>query len=195
MKTAFHGILISLLFKSYISTYSKFQVKQLEGYEDPYLKRPLKLGEIGCFLSHYFIWEEVVAKNYKQVIVLEDDVRFKPNFKSHLAVTMREVQDLELDWDLIYVSRKILHYKNEKWVPLSSRLVKPHYSYWTAAYLLSQSGARKLLAQQPLSKMMAVDEYLPLMFDKHPKLATTFFLQNYVISFCLYATVDVTCSI
>jgi collagen beta-1,O-galactosyltransferase len=83
-------------------------VKQLEGYEDPYLKRPLKLGEIGCFLSHYYIWEEVVAKNYKQVIIMEDDLKFKPDFKSQLASAMREVQDLELEWDLIYLSRKIL---------------------------------------------------------------------------------------
>ena len=131
--------------------------------------RPLKLGEIGCFLSHYNIWEEVVTKNYKQVVVLEDDIRFKPNFKSNLIAMMREVDDLGLDWDLIYLARKILHYRKEKWVPLSSRLVLPDYSYWTAGYLVSQSGAKKLLRQQPLTKMMVVDEYLPLMFNKHPK--------------------------
>ncbi|XP_063686182.1 procollagen galactosyltransferase 2-like [Bolinopsis microptera] len=146
----------------------EMKVKQLDGYQDPYLMRPLKLGEIGCFLSHYYIWEEVVAKNYKQVVVLEDDVRFKPNFKSNLAAMMREVDDLGLDWDLIYLARKILYHSKEKWVPLSSRLVLPDYSYWTAGYLVSQSGAKKLLRQEPLTKMMAVDEYLPLMFNKHP---------------------------
>ena len=35
--------------------------------------------------------------------------------------------------------------------------------------MLSLSGAKKLLAQQPLGKIMAVDEYLPVMFDKHPR--------------------------
>ena len=84
------------------------QVKQLEGYQDPYLKRPLKMGEIGCFLSHYFIWEEMIAKNLQRVIVLEDDLRFKPNFKSELAVVMAEVKALALDWDLIYLSRYII---------------------------------------------------------------------------------------
>ena len=38
---------------------NKIGVKQLEGYLDPYHKRPMKMGEIGCFLSHYFIWKEV----------------------------------------------------------------------------------------------------------------------------------------
>ena len=34
-------------------------VKMLEGYVDPYRDRPLTYGEIGCFLSHYFIWQDV----------------------------------------------------------------------------------------------------------------------------------------
>lgn len=127
------------------------------------------MGEIGCFLSHYFIWEEVIARNLQQVVVFEDDLRFRPNFKSDLGAMMAEVNALKLEWDLIYLSRKILKPKLEHWVPRSSKLVVPHYSYWTAAYIISQSGARKLLQQQPLQKMMAVDEYLPLMFDAHPK--------------------------
>jgi len=31
----------------------------LPGYRDPYSSRPLTRGEIGCFLSHYYIWKEV----------------------------------------------------------------------------------------------------------------------------------------
>jgi collagen beta-1,O-galactosyltransferase len=37
----------------------KLGVKSLPNYKDPYHDRPLNFGEIGCFLSHYFIWEEV----------------------------------------------------------------------------------------------------------------------------------------
>lgn len=31
----------------------------LPNYVDPYSGRPMNYGEIGCFLSHYFIWKEV----------------------------------------------------------------------------------------------------------------------------------------
>lgn len=31
-------------------------IRVLPGYLDPYHKRPMKRGEIGCFLSHYKIW-------------------------------------------------------------------------------------------------------------------------------------------
>ena len=48
-------------------------------------------------------------------------------------------------------------------------VVKPSYTYWTLSYMLSLSGAQKLLAQKPLGKMIPVDEYLPIMFDVHPE--------------------------
>lgn len=48
-------------------------------------------------------------------------------------------------------------------------LVVAGYSYWTLAYTISLRGAQKLLAAKPLSKMLPVDEFLPIMYDKHPK--------------------------
>ena len=56
----------------------------------------------------------------------------------------------------------------EKRVPGSKFLVEADYSFWTLGYLLSLSGAKKLLAGSPLGKMVPVDEYLPIMFNKHP---------------------------
>lgn len=32
----------------------------LPGYRDPYSSRPLTRGEIGCFLSHFSVWKEVI---------------------------------------------------------------------------------------------------------------------------------------
>lgn len=34
-------------------------IEMLPGYQDPYSSRVLTRGEIGCFLSHYYIWKEV----------------------------------------------------------------------------------------------------------------------------------------
>lgn len=48
-------------------------------------------------------------------------------------------------------------------------LVVAGYSYWTLSYAISQQGAQKLLNAEPLSKMLPVDEFLPIMYDKHPK--------------------------
>ena len=37
----------------------KLGISVLPGYKDPYNDRTMNYGEIGCFLSHYFIWKEV----------------------------------------------------------------------------------------------------------------------------------------
>lgn len=140
----------------------------LDGYLDPITKRPMKNGEIGCFLSHYRIWQDVVKNKYQKVIVFEDDLRF-----SHDGLTrVREVlQDLEAsgkEWDLIYFGRKKQSDSEELWIPLHRHLSSVEYSYWTLGYMLSLNGAEKLLAPNPLMKMVPVDEYLPIMFNKHP---------------------------
>lgn len=56
----------------------------------------------------------------------------------------------------------------EEPVPGVRNLVVSDYSYWTLGYLISLQGARKLLDAEPLTKMLPVDEFLPVMYDKHP---------------------------
>ena len=42
------------------------------------------------------------------------------------------------------------------------------FSYWLVAYALTAEGARKLLRGDPLNNLIPVDEYVPVMYDKHP---------------------------
>ncbi|XP_075416817.1 inactive glycosyltransferase 25 family member 3 isoform X2 [Tenrec ecaudatus] len=143
-------------------------VDLLPGYQDPYSGRTLTKGEVGCFLSHYSIWEEVAARGLAQVVVLEDDVRFQSDFRGRLERLMEEVAAEKLAWDLIYLGRKQVNPEEEEVVEGLPHLVVAGYSYWTLAYSLSLAGARKLLASQPLRRMLPVDEFLPIMFDQHP---------------------------
>ena len=145
-------------------------VRMLDNYRDPYHRRSLKMGEIGCFLSHHSVWRDVIDRQYRRVLVLEDDLRFERNIRSLLQAIIDDIDSSNLVWDLIYLGRKRL--SNEvgiyRAVPSQRYLTEVGYSYWTLAYALSASGAEKLLAADPLSKMVAVDEYLPIMFDAHP---------------------------
>lgn len=68
-----------------------------------------------------------------------------------------------------YFGRKRLENVDEPFVDGSDILVKVGYSYWTLGYALSYQGAKKLLDGDPLSKLVPVDEYLPILFDKHPQ--------------------------
>ncbi|XP_058641009.1 procollagen galactosyltransferase 2 isoform X2 [Onychostoma macrolepis] len=147
-------------------------IEMMPGYKDPYSGRVLTRGEIGCFLSHHFTWKQVVERGLQHVLVLEDDVRFEPRFKRRLQTIMEDVEKAQLNWDLIYVGRKRMQVAQpEMSVEGVNNLVEADYSYWTLGYALSQQGAKKLLAAQPFGKMLPVDEFLPVMFNKHPNAA------------------------
>ncbi|NXG40988.1 GT251 galactosyltransferase, partial [Psilopogon haemacephalus] len=144
-------------------------IRMLPGYRDPYHGRSLTGGELGCFLSHYRVWQEVVSRGLRRSLVFEDDLRFEIFFKRRLRALMDELEASGTAWDLIYLGRKRLQLEvPELPVPRVRNLVVPNYSYWTLAYALSLRGATKLLAAQPLAKVLPVDEFLPLMFNKHP---------------------------
>lgn len=64
-----------------------------------------------------------------------------------------------------YLGRKRLNAKAESY--FTDVLVWPDYSYWTLSYIITLTGAQKLLDQEPLQKLVPVDEFLPIMFDRH----------------------------
>uniref|UniRef100_A0A6B2EBA8 Putative glycosyltransferase 25 family member n=1 Tax=Phlebotomus kandelakii TaxID=1109342 RepID=A0A6B2EBA8_9DIPT len=146
---------------------SRWKIDFLPEYADPYHKRPMTMGEVGCFLSHLTIWRRIVEERLKEVLILEDDIRFEPFFRERFISLLNEARH-QGSWDLIYLGRKRLHDSSEPWVDDCQQLVYPSYSYWTLGYLISYQGAKKLLDARPLEKLMPVDEFLPIMFDKHP---------------------------
>ena len=65
--------------------------------------RPMTFGEVGCFLSHYFIWLKIIAEDWEKILILEDDIDFEDNFRHDLIRTLREVENADPEWDLVYV--------------------------------------------------------------------------------------------
>lgn len=139
-------------------------------FRDPYHNRTMTRGEIGCFLSHYQIWEDVRRRKYQRVLVLEDDLRFVKYFRQTLSTLIMESDENNVNWDLIYLGRKRLNLdKDGPLVRGCQFLSNVGYTYWTISYALSYEGATKLLDARPLENLVPVDEYLPIMFDRHPE--------------------------
>ena len=57
-------------------------------------------GMIGCGLSHLFVWQDAVKKNYNNVLVLEDDVCFASDFNECLRHVWEETP---FDYDILYL--------------------------------------------------------------------------------------------
>ena len=64
---------------------------------DPILNTPLTKGEVGCFLSHWHIWNKCIEKN-ESILVLEDDAILTDDF------SMEEVEGLA--YDFVYLGWK-----------------------------------------------------------------------------------------
>ena len=117
---------------------------------DPLLGTPLTKGEVGCFLSHYFLWEKCIEKN-EPLLVLEDDAILTERFD------MKEVS--ELPYDFVYLGWKEMDTSKD----INDELVVPVYPYWTLAYMIRPEAARILVNDVAKRNIIPVDEYLPTM--------------------------------
>ena len=124
-------------------------------WRDPILQRVLTRGEIGCFLSHYKVWQ-MVAESDEPMAIFEDDVT--------LTRPLSEVEHLIEGHDLLYL---IYSEQKEGGVrKVSDDLIKPCYPYWLAAYILTPEGARKLISTDIHQNVIPCDEYVPQMLDR-----------------------------
>lgn len=78
-----------------------------------------------------------------------------------------------------YFGRKRLKDEPEPYVQGADNLVHVGYSYWTLGYVITWRGAKKLLDSKPLERLLPVDEFLPIMFDRHPNRTWTSIYDGY----------------
>ena len=126
-----------------------------KNWRDPILKRVLTRGEIGCFISHYKLWEMVAAGN-EPVAIFEDDVT--------LHKPLSSVEHLLGDHEFLYLTYSEVTKKGR--TAVGDHLWRPCYPYWLAAYILTPSAARKLIATNIRHSIIPCDEYVPQMTDR-----------------------------
>jgi GR25 family glycosyltransferase involved in LPS biosynthesis len=68
-----------------------------------YMDRVLRKGEIGCALSHIFIWAKMLNNTQsKYFLIFEDDAILINNFKSKLIDVLNDIENKE--WDVLYLN-------------------------------------------------------------------------------------------
>jgi glycosyl transferase family 25 len=100
-------------------------------------------GMIGCGLSHLFVWQDAVKNNYKNIVVLEDDVHFTYDFNEYLHNIMEEVPN---DYDILYLGYGEKNYNiNIQEDSSFNYIYKPTFPLLTHAMIISNKGLNKLL--------------------------------------------------
>ena len=126
-----------------------------KNWRDPILKRVLTWGEVGCFLSHYALWEKC-AEGDETFLIFEDDV-VCDGYVGNIETDLNGHDMLFLAWS---------EQKKGGIRRVNERLVKPCYPYWLAAYALTPEGARKLVDTDIDQRIIPCDEYVPRMLDR-----------------------------
>ena len=109
---------------------------------------PLTSGEIGCYASHLVCARRIVEDCLDYALVLEDDVTLQEDFTT---IARRSIAKAPTGWDYIHLSshikRAVVHVADLS----GSRILIRHtrLPVNTAAYILSNAGARKWLKPRP----------------------------------------------
>ena len=122
---------------------------------DHYYK-PLLNGEKGCYVSHIHAWQRLLDSDAKALVVLEDDVRLTTQFVDVVVA----IAELDEPWDMVKLigrnQEKIRSFKSL--IPGTDLLDYLRVPSMTSGYVISRSGAKKLLAhRQPFGRPIDVD--------------------------------------
>jgi GR25 family glycosyltransferase involved in LPS biosynthesis len=112
----------------------------------------ITIGEIGCALSHFRIYNDIINNNYDHAIIFEDDARPTNNFVNKLEHILYEIKK---DYDFLYIGGRFhIDFKmpDQYHHKVSSNIVQhfgehygPFHDRTTHGYIISNKMARILL--------------------------------------------------
>lgn len=107
----------------------------------------LSLPQLGCWASHYLLWEKCVELD-QSIIIIEDDAILNPNFLEAYHFISSENNNFEFLW----LGKPTNFKENQKNksiynIPNSTNQVTQFYHKWanTVSYFITPISARKLL--------------------------------------------------
>ncbi len=113
-------------------------------------------GRIGCFLSHFMLWNHLYHKDdWETVMILEDDVRIDSSFNEKLGVLFEQ---LPQNWDFLYLGSFWGDVKREKQYSSNLIIGKP---YCTHAYMF-----KKRILSLLMEKCYNIEFYLDIQIQK-----------------------------
>ena len=106
--------------------------------------RPMSKGEIGCYASHFSIWQDIIARGVRQAIILEDDTVVDWAYLEPLAHTDLHAEGI--DYLRLYAKRPTWQRVVRRDFLQHSRTIVEliGLAYGTQGYAITLDGARRL---------------------------------------------------
>ena len=113
-------------------------------------------GMIGCYLSHYAIFKQIVEDQLPYAVIFEDDANIHPRiYSKKIQSIVEEDGTFPLDWDVI-----LLGHWCKKCVPITNDYTNVQYFWGLHGYMVSQKGAQKLIELRENEISMQIDGFM-----------------------------------
>jgi glycosyl transferase, family 25 len=177
--TLFAGLQYEFFFGADKNKFTIEEMKQKGTYSEPLTKKnhryskAMKHGELACSISHKMMYEDMLAKNYEQILIFEDDVVPDEMMVKQIPEIIQQIPgDCELlmwGWGkngttpaIAPLKKALYHLQHStgllKWshkvisniyaTPFSKNIKKAGFHDYTYAYAINRAGAKKLLQMQ-----------------------------------------------
>lgn len=127
------------------------------------------VGAVGCYLSHLTLIQQQVQQQWPYLVVFEDDVRFKDTFVVQFQRMLEQLESADPEWEMFVfapISGRDIFRKRESVEGARDVVRITGMFYGTAGYVLTLSGARKIVG--PAFPMdVQVDAYFGLLAEPH----------------------------
>lgn len=157
----------------------KFGLKTTIPYNDDNPNGPdyfIRRGHVGAILSHYMLWQTLSHLPYEEILIFEDDVVLKDNFKENL---LNYKSQLPVDWQFVFVGHCCLP-PEEYQIKLTDNIITTtHPPMCVHAYMIKKSSIPTLLdtnhigwssidiqIQKITLKKMSHHIFLPMLADQ-----------------------------
>lgn len=129
-------------------------------------KEDIKKGEIGCYLSHYNIFNKIKNYNDSYSIIIEDDVEF--NIKKNINIIKDLVNNAPLDWEIIFIGHNYYEETDEKDHHTFNEYTfkKIKLVFGTQSYIINNTAINSKI-QQLLPIKGSIDIILPTIFTSY----------------------------
>lgn len=123
---------------------------------------------MGCALSHYYLWKQLIASKHDRFLIIEDDIEIANDFKIKLQHATAQLAGKE--WDMLYLGFTIYNsirdpIKKELWNDKFPKVL-PFDNVFDGSgffgYMLSKNGAMKLLDHIDKNGIYRAIDFLPL---------------------------------
>ncbi|WP_120803869.1 glycosyltransferase family 25 protein [Helicobacter pylori] len=116
-------------------------------------------GELGCYASHYLLWQKCIELN-KAICILEDDIIIKERFKESLEFCDKHINELGYI-RLMHLEENVA--KQKTLIKGVSQILNFKDGIGTQGYVLAPKAAQKLLKYSAKEWVMPID----CVMDRH----------------------------